>query len=126
MGLMKEELVMDKFAGQMYLCDFGARKDGCPEADGCLGPGGTRYTPDRMFSYEQWSVQNWVKKSLKDVFPERITKIEDHVDPGEYGIESLHCRFLCTFLFIVAVTQEFQKALELLRVIYVVPSQPDT
>jgi len=125
-SLVKEEIVMDKYSGQMYLCNFGAKKSGCPEADGCLGPGGTRITPSRMYSYEQWNIQNFVKNSLVALFPEKAAEINDKVDPGEYGLESMVCRLSCTFLFIVAVTQEFQKALELLRLLYVCPAIPDS
>ena len=39
---------MDGFAGQMYLCDFGAEigkgPDFCPNGIGCTGPDGTKYT----------------------------------------------------------------------------------
>jgi len=123
---VKEEIVMDKYSGQMYLCNFGAKKSGCPEADGCLGPGGTRITPSRMYSYQQWNIQNFAKNSLLALFPEMVTEINEKVDPGEYGLESMECRLVCTFLFIVAVTQEFQKSLEILRLLYVIPAVPDS
>ena len=103
-NLMKEQLVMDRFAGQMNLCDFGSKKDGCPESDGCVGPGGTRITPARLYSYAQWYLQNFVKSSLQSVFPDRKDDINTMIDPGEffcftrrhqvYGLESWHTRYL--------------------------------
>merc|ERR1719158_967659 len=78
-SLMKEEQVMNKFSGQMWICNFGAHKDGCPEADGCIGPGGTRITPDRMYSYMQYNTRNFMKNALLSVFPERNQTINDKV-----------------------------------------------
>jgi hypothetical protein len=122
-SLMKEEQVMDKFAGQMWMCNFAAIKEGCPEADGCIGPGGTRITPSRLYSFAQWNMRKFVKTALKDVFPDRSDLIEEKVDAGEYGLESQHCRLLCTFLFIVAVTQELRSSIELIRLLWSVPSE---
>jgi hypothetical protein len=124
-SLMKEEQVMDKFSGQMWMCNFAANKDGCPEAAGCIGPGGTRITPSRLYSYTQWATRNFMKNALMSVFPEQATDIAAKVDPGEYGLESLQCRFLCTFLFIVAVTQEFRSSVALLRLLWCVPTRGD-
>jgi hypothetical protein len=124
-SLMKEEQVMNKFSGQMWMCNFGAQKSGCPEADGCIGPGGTRITPDRMYSFTQWNTRNFMKAALMNVFPDKADMIDEKVDPGEYGLESMSCRFLCTFLFIVAVTQELRSSVALLRLLWCVPSRSD-
>jgi len=125
-SLMKEEQVMDKFGGQMWMCNFAAEKDGCPDAAGCIGPGGTRITPSRLYSYTQWSTRNFMKDALMDVFPEATAEINEKVDPGEYGLESIHCRFLCTFLFIVAVTQELRSSLLLLKLLRCIPTNDDS
>lgn len=125
-SLMKEEQVMDKFSGQMWICDFAAQKRGCPEAAGCIGPGGTRITPSRLYSFTQWNTRGFVKAALASVFPDRIAEIGQKVDPGEYGLESMHCRYLCTFLFIVAVTQEFKSVCLLFRLLWRVPSAADS
>eukprot|EP00747_Dinoflagellata_sp_TGD_P208938 gnl/TRDRNA2_/TRDRNA2_82381_c0_seq1.p1 gnl/TRDRNA2_/TRDRNA2_82381_c0~~gnl/TRDRNA2_/TRDRNA2_82381_c0_seq1.p1 ORF type:complete len:316 (-),score=32.56 gnl/TRDRNA2_/TRDRNA2_82381_c0_seq1:237-1184(-) len=114
---------MDKFAGQMYLCDFGAKKDGCPEADGCLGPGGTPITPPRLYSYQQWNVQNFVKNSLLSLFPDRADDINERVDPGEYGIESTHVRFVCTFVFVLTGLHDFYEVTHMLKLLHKVPSK---
>eukprot|EP00747_Dinoflagellata_sp_TGD_P143144 gnl/TRDRNA2_/TRDRNA2_176349_c12_seq2.p1 gnl/TRDRNA2_/TRDRNA2_176349_c12~~gnl/TRDRNA2_/TRDRNA2_176349_c12_seq2.p1 ORF type:complete len:456 (-),score=64.09 gnl/TRDRNA2_/TRDRNA2_176349_c12_seq2:84-1451(-) len=122
-SLVKEEFVMDKFAGQMYLCNFGARKDGCPDADGCLGPGGTRITPPRLYGYTQWYLQNFVKKSLLSLFPDKEDDINERVDPGEYGVESMQVRFVCTFIFVLTGMHDFYEVAHMLRLLYNVPSQ---
>merc|ERR1719487_2143677 len=56
--LAKEENVMDLFAGQMYLCDFGAWVEDCPGV-GCTGPGGTDITAPRMYSWDAWVNRNF-------------------------------------------------------------------
>ncbi len=53
MFIAKEENVLDAFAGQMYLCDFGKNMNG-------LGPGGTNITAPRLYSWDQWAVRNYV------------------------------------------------------------------
>jgi hypothetical protein len=45
--LSKEEFVMDSFAGQMWLCDFGVGRVAGKEGPGGIGPGGTAITPAR-------------------------------------------------------------------------------
>jgi uncharacterized membrane protein (DUF106 family) len=125
-SLMKEEQVMDHFAGQMWMCNFGAQKEGCPEADGCIGPGGTRITPTRLYSFSQWNARNFIKATLEKVFPEQRDSIDHMVDPGEYGLESQHCRLLCTFLFVVAVTAELGSSVQLLKLLWYLPNRDDS
>jgi hypothetical protein len=125
-SLMKGQLVMDKFGGQMYLCDFGAEKAGCPDGPGCLGPLGTRMTPARTHSYQHWYIQNFAKVSLQTIFPESTDTIADKIDPGEYGLESGFCRHICTFLFIMAVTNDLVECAQILRLLCVMPSSEDT
>lgn len=113
---------MDKFSGQMYLCDFGAVKDGCPEGPGCVGPGGTRITPSRLYSYRQWSIQRYVKQSLLSILPEHEKEIEDSIDTGEYGVESYSARFVCTFLFVLGSTHDLYQVVNMMRILRHVPS----
>ena len=40
----KEEEVVYGFGGEMHLCDYGIGIENCPDAPGCIGPGGTNYT----------------------------------------------------------------------------------
>jgi hypothetical protein len=122
----KEQLVMNKLSGRMSLCDFGAHMDQCPEGPGCLGPGGTRFEPLRLYPFTQWSTRTFVRDTLKIVFPERADEIQNRVDPGEYGVESRYCRFLCCFLFMMAVTKDAFQIMDLMRLLWHVPtsSQP--
>jgi len=129
--LMKEAMVMNRFSGVMWLCDFGAQKQGCPEGDGCLGPGGTRMTPSRSYAYNQWTLQNFAKESLMSVFPEsqfpdRHQEIKDNIDPGEYGVESEECRILCVMLFVCAVSHEFEGTMRMLKLLYSLPSREES
>jgi len=125
-SLMKADSVMDKFSGQMYLCNFGAEKLGCPDGPGCMGPGGTRFTPSRSYSYQQWNIQNFVKNSLKAVFVEHEADIESKIDPGEYGVESQTTRLVCTWLFILLLVEDAQQVITLLKLLWYVPSADDS
>jgi len=122
----KEQMVMDKFAGKMALCDFGGSIEECPDATGCIGPGGTVYAPPRLYPFAQWTSRNFVKDSLKALFPERADDIERTIDPGEYGVESTLCRLLCCFLFMMAVTKDAFQIYELWRLLWNVPSFPES
>eukprot|EP00746_Dinoflagellata_sp_MGD_P141740 gnl/MRDRNA2_/MRDRNA2_74799_c0_seq2.p1 gnl/MRDRNA2_/MRDRNA2_74799_c0~~gnl/MRDRNA2_/MRDRNA2_74799_c0_seq2.p1 ORF type:complete len:446 (+),score=91.83 gnl/MRDRNA2_/MRDRNA2_74799_c0_seq2:151-1338(+) len=121
----KEERVMDSFAGQMYLCDFGVQvdPDSCPGLGSkCLGPGGTEVDMKRIYNWAQWSTRTFVKDSLKVIFPDRAEEIETKVDPGEYGVEAYNCRLLCCFLFIVFVMNDLVQTLDMLRMLYHIPT----
>jgi len=124
-SLMKEEQVMDKFSGEMWICNFAAEKQGCPEGPGCVGPAGTRITPARLYGFEAWATRNFMKNALLSVFPERAIAINSKVDAGEYGIESIYCRFLCTFLFMILVIQELRSVFMLVKLLWYVPSRAD-
>jgi len=125
-SLIKEQMVMDLFSSQMNLCDFGSRKEGCPEADGCVGPGGTRITPARMYSYVQWYIQNFVKSSLISLFPEKHDDIDQMIDPGEYGLESWHVRYLCTFIFVMTGLGDLYECFNLLEFLYKLPNKAES
>jgi hypothetical protein len=118
----KSEEVMDKFAGQMKLCDFGADVRDCPDGPGCTGPGGTQYTSARMYSFAHWTTRNFVRDSLKALFPDMVDEIHEKVDPGEFGQESRTCRILCCFLFQASLMSELMSTLDMLRLLYRLPS----
>lgn len=123
--ISKEEEVMDAFAGQMYLCDLGADVERCPDGPGCLGPGGTQYSAPRMYPFSQWATRNFVRDSLKAIFPDKIEQINQYVDPGEYGLESYKCRLMCCFLFMVSLTSEFFTIMNNLHLLYSLPSKAE-
>jgi len=113
------------YSGKMHLCNFGLRHMECPHGQNCYGPGGTVYTPERMYSFETWNIRNYVKNSLKDVFPDKKGLIDDRVDPGDYGIDSGVCRIICGFCFMTVVTGELSKTIELVRLILYIPSRAE-
>lgn len=118
--------IMAALGGQMHLCDFGASLPSCPDGDGCLGPGGTRYTKTRLFGYTQWNVQNFVKRALLDIIPEKRTVIEEKVDPGEYGMENYWCRLVACFLFSMSVITELYSCFELAVTLWTIPSESES
>merc|ERR1719254_452569 len=66
--ICQEELVMDKYAGEMHLCNFGAGIQDCPGGENCIGPSGTNYKDaGRMYSYDSWSTRTYVRDSLKAI-----------------------------------------------------------
>mmetsp|Transcript_18376 Transcript_18376/g.29004 ORF Transcript_18376/g.29004 Transcript_18376/m.29004 type:complete len:434 (+) Transcript_18376:102-1403(+) len=119
--LSKEENVMDLFAGQMNLCDFGAFVDRCP-GPGCKGPGGTDITASRMYNWDSFLNRNFVKDSFKALFPDRLEDIDRLVDPGEYGVESYWCRFMCCFVFMIPCMQELNIIIKMMELMYQIPS----
>jgi hypothetical protein len=121
--LAMEELVMDGFAGEMYLCDFGAGMDAIKEGPGGIGPMGSPITPSRTYSFSQWSTRSFVKSSLQMILPDSSDKIDRIVDPGEYGMESHPCRYLAVFVFMLSLVQEIENIRELARLLWYVPNE---
>lgn len=122
----EEQLIMYPFAGQMHLCDFGASVKACPDAANCVGPSGTVYTPARLYSFPIWSTRVFVRDSMKAVFPEYAEKIDEHVDPGEYGLENYTCRLACIFIFMLAVVEDLNDTFQLARTLWKVPTCADS
>jgi len=115
--LAKEESVMGLFSGRMYLCDFGAGVGDCVGHSWCRGPGGTETTPHRLRDWVTFSNRNFARDSMKALFPDRESEIHDKVDPGEYGVESYHCRWMCCFIFVMSVMAELIMNYKMLKLI---------
>lgn len=122
--LAKEDTVMDLFAGQMYLCDFGKNLAKCP-GPGCTGPGGTDVTAPRMYNWDQWSLRLYVRQAFKDMFPDRMTDINKFVDPGEYGVESYWCRFVCIFIFMIPCMRELNIIAKMAELLVRIPTDAE-
>ncbi|CAE7470814.1 RH35 [Symbiodinium natans] len=121
--------IMNPLGGQMHLCDFGADLDVCegPEAPflpRCTGPGGTQFSPSRLYGYTQWAVQKFAKQALLDVLPDQEDLINEKVDPGEYGLENRSCRWLCLLLFALSVNHEIQVCFRMIAMFWYLPSDP--
>jgi len=120
MFMAKEERIMDGFAGQMYLCDFGENTDRCsgPGTE-CIGPGGTKMTPARLYSWTQWTTRVYVKQSIESAFP----SLKDVIDPGEYGVESYNCRLVCVILFVMSIVPEMELCVDMVKLLWYVPTE---
>lgn len=122
----KSEEVIDKFSGQMYICDFGASVRSCPSGTGCTGPGGTMYAPAQMYGFNHWLTRNFLRDSLISVFPNQTSSIMEKVQPGEYGQESHAARSLCCFLFMASLMSELTAILNMSRIFFTLPSYADS
>jgi len=119
--MSKEENVIDNFAGQMFLCDFGVAF-ATEEGPGGMGPGGTDITAARMYSFNDWTTRKFIRDSLKILFPKEADRIDEVVDPGEYGVESHWCRLLCCFVFMLSITQELDLLSNMAKLLYHIPT----
>jgi len=127
--IAKEELIWDAFAGQMFLCDFGRDAGDCaqyPDGPDCKGPGGTTYEPARVYSWGVWSTRVYVRDALLAVFPDRADEIRSKVDPGEYGIESYWCRWLCCALFTATLLGDLVGSINILRIFWDIPNKAES
>jgi len=112
-----EENVMNHYAGQMNLCNYGV---------GSIGPMGTEVTPARTYSWNQWATRVFVKDSLKALFPHRTDDIDSTVDPGEYALESHKARYVCCFVFILATMGEAFLILNMAKLLWTVPTKAES
>jgi len=117
---------LNMYSGQPHLCDFGARMQNCPDGPNCDGPGGTKFDPSRLYGFDVWQTRTYVRDALIDLFPDKAGDIKDMVDPGEYGLESYFCRLVCVFLFCCAVTSDLRTTIELVQLLYTVPSKNES
>jgi len=124
--LARREMVLDAFAGQMFLCDLGA---GCMNDDpavSCTGPAGTTITPQRLYSFDTWVTRTFVRESLKAIFPDKQDEIQEKIDPGEYGLESYFCRLLCCVLFVMSMLKEAVNIIDMAKVLYYPPTRAES
>jgi len=122
----KEELVMNKFAGRMYTCDFAAKLSHCPDGAGCVGPDGTKYTPSRLYDFGTWATRNYVRDALRSLFPDMREEIDSQVDPGEFGVEDTYCRFICVLIFVMSLTAEFNFIVDGFRMMTNLPTKAES
>lgn len=123
--IAKEELIWDAFAGQMFLCDFGRNAGDCPNGSDCVGPGGTMYTPSRVYSWGVWSTRVFVRDALLAIFPQKSEEIHQFADPGEYGLESYWCRWLCCMLFTATLLGDLVGSINIIRMFWDSPNQAE-
>lgn len=124
--IAREQNVLDLFAGQMWLCDFGAPLEDCPSSPSCTGPGGTQVDGPRLYDFKSWSTRNFVKDSLKRLFPDREGQIEEEIDPGEYGAESRICRWIACFIFMLSIQEELILIYRMACLLYEVPTHSES
>jgi len=118
--LLVEQVYWDRFAGQPHLCDFGVG------SGVTIGPGGTAITQERTYQWQAWSTRHFVKESLIQLFPHMHQEIDDKVDPGEYGLESVYCRAMCCFIFIASTLHEVKWIKDTAKLLYSVPSRAES
>lgn len=123
--IQKEERVMSRFYGQMHLCDFGAFVENCPDAPGCVGPGGTKYSAPRLHDWDKWVSRIFLRDSLLALFPERSHEIHDLVDPGEYGLEHYWSRLISVFVFMLVMMEEMLVLARAAYLLYKLPSESE-
>mmetsp|Transcript_78719 Transcript_78719/g.230954 ORF Transcript_78719/g.230954 Transcript_78719/m.230954 type:complete len:428 (-) Transcript_78719:135-1418(-) len=118
--------VMDVLAGKMHLCDFGKNLETCPNDVGCVGPGGTRYTAPRLYSFDIWSVRVFFRDSLIGMFPDQKDDIMKNVDPGEYGMENYYGRLMAIFIFMLVEVRDLFKIWDLIILLHYIPSKAES
>jgi len=126
----KEMIGWSRFAGKMYLCDFGANMEECPDGPGCTGPGGTQYEPSLLYNYDSWASRKFIADSLKAVFPDEWSKAAEiptsGVQPGEFGVESPKCRYMACFLFIIALIPELMGCWNMMMILCLLPNKDES
>ncbi|CAE7356756.1 unnamed protein product [Symbiodinium sp. CCMP2592] len=126
MEISREQNVLDVYAGQMWLCDFGAPLIDCPDDPSCTGPGGTQVDGRRLYDYRSWSTRTFFRDSLKKLFPDRVGEIDRDIDPGEYGAESRLIRWICCFIFMLSISEELILISKMCRLLYKLPSSAES
>lgn len=117
-AIAEENRVMSPFAGRMELCNFGAVQNS-------IGPGGTPYSPPRLYSFDVWNTRLFIRDSVKASFPMLDGVIGETIDPGEWGIESIYSRWIACFLFTIVILDDLRQTLTLLMVLFTVPSKAE-
>lgn len=124
--LVIKEVVLDYYSGRMHLCTFGRNFETCNGNSAnanCVGPGGTNFTTPTLYaSFGVWSTRTFVRDSLSTILPEKSDSIQQTVIPGEYGIESWLCRWLCLFVFIMQIVDDLLETMAMVRMLRFIPS----
>merc|ERR1711908_182186 len=97
----------------------------CPGHNWCRGPHGTDITPPRLYDYGSWKTRSFTRDAILALFPDKAKEIYEKVDPGEYGIESYSCRWLCCFIFMMSVMSELFLNIRMLKLFWKVPNQAE-
>lgn len=113
---------MARYGGQMHLCNFAAGISECPDGPNCNGPGGTKYTSERLYNFALWSTRVYVRDAFLKVFPDREADIMQNVDPGEYGLESYYLRITCCIIFIIGCWSDLQSTISMFHLLRAIPS----
>jgi hypothetical protein len=122
-----EMLSMDPLSGVMHLCSFGRDFYKCPDAQNCVGPDGGPYNKHNLMSnFGDWQTRAMVRDALMKIFPEKFFQVRENLDPGEFGLESWHCRYLCLFLFTMASANEVERISKMIKLITSVPTKWET
>jgi hypothetical protein len=79
-----------------------------------------------LYNWDQWAMRVYIRDALLNLFPQRAEEIYEHVDPGEYGIESYWCRFLCCALFMMAVMNDLFSTIQCVYLNYYVPTSNES
>jgi hypothetical protein len=116
---------LNKYAGQPRLCNFGAEMWRCPDGPDCTGPGGTMFEPENLYDFQTWTTRRFVRDSLKLILPDKADEIDNHVNPGEYGVESYWCRLLCCVVFAFVVMDELYTALASVQLLCSIPTRAE-
>jgi hypothetical protein len=123
-----EAEVMDKFAGQMNLCDFGAMVETCPGGSNCIGPGGTNYdNPGRLYKFNVWLTRTFLRDSLATLLAgtEQEAEIAAKIDPGEYGLENYWCRIMAVFLYLMILVFDLLSTIDMAKITQRVPNDEE-
>lgn len=138
-----ESRVMNPLGGQMHLCSYAnhlssCQKESCTgdvtseecqdlESDNCVGPGGTRYNKNNLLAnYDVWAARLFFRDSLLKLFPGQAEDISSIVDPGEYGMESRVCRWVCMLLFVMAIIRDLTSTIGLIYLLRHVPTKAES
>jgi len=122
----EETHIMNPLGEQMHLCDFGANLASCPDGDQCTGPGGTKYSPEGLYGYDEWNMHRYVKKALLATFPDKEHLINKHVPVGEYGLENYWCRLTTIVLFVMSMLPELAACLNYIRFFWEIPTNSES
>ena len=82
--MCKDLRINVKFGGKMNLCDFGAQLHMCPGGNNCMGPGGTVYSPERLYNWNVWYGRKFLRDSFLAMFPDRAEELAEKVYQSEY------------------------------------------